>query len=173
VALAAVRDSPERFSRVAVLDASPSARPDGTGSEQSRDVLALLRGLPRTFRSRGEFVAAVEAGGQPRFMAQWLAMNLVPEAGGTLRWSLELEGMESLFRSVLTEDDWDVVSSLPEGVRLTFIIGGGSGVVEAPALTQLAQLPRVRVEVIPGAGHWLHVDAPDQTFAALERALLD
>jgi pimeloyl-ACP methyl ester carboxylesterase len=30
----------------------------------------------------------------------------------------------------------------------------------------------VTLEEIPGAGHWLQVDAPEATFAAVERALL-
>jgi len=29
----------------------------------------------------------------------------------------------------------------------------------------------VTVEEIPGAGHWLQVDAPEATFGAMERAL--
>jgi esterase len=172
VALAAVRARPAGFSRVAVLDASPAARPDGVGSEQSRDILALLRRLPQRFASRGAFVSEVESAGQPREIAQWLAMNLVPRPEGGFWLSIDLEGMESLFRSVLTEDDWGVVSAVPDGVRLTFIVGENSGVVETATRARLAQLPRVSLEVIPRAGHWLHVDAPEATFAAVERALL-
>ena len=29
----------------------------------------------------------------------------------------------------------------------------------------------VTLEEIPGAGHWVHVDAPEETFTAVERAL--
>jgi esterase len=172
VALATLRARPGAFSRVVVLDASPAARPDGTGSEQSRDILALLRRLPERFPSRAAFVSAVESAGQPRDIAQWLAMNLAPEPEGGFGLTIDLDGMESLFRSVLSEDDWDVVSALPDRIRLTFIVGANSGVVEPETGTRLAQLPRVRVEVIPNAGHWLHVDAPEATFAAVARALL-
>lgn len=65
VVLATQRASGQRFSRAVVLDASPSARLDGLGSEQSRDVLALLERLPVEFATRAEFVAAVELEGSP------------------------------------------------------------------------------------------------------------
>ncbi|HZX40846.1 MAG TPA: alpha/beta fold hydrolase, partial [Myxococcaceae bacterium] len=173
VVLAAQRASGQRFPRAVVLDASPSARPDGVGSEQSRDVLALLARLPREFATRAEFVNAVEAGGQTRDIAQWLAMALRPGGRGFVL-PLDLPGLESLFRSVLAEDDWDVVGSVPPGHRLAFVVGGRSGVVEPAARARLAALaPAVTLEEVPGAGHWLHVDAPDATFAAIERGLAE
>jgi esterase len=171
VVLAAQRASGQRFGRAVVLDASPSPRPDALGAEQTRDILTLLEQLPREYRTRAEFVAAAEAGGQPRAIAQWLAMALQP-AGGTLVLDLDLPGLESLYQSVLAEDDWDVVTSVPEGHRLGFVVGGASPTVEPAARERLAALaPRVTLEEIPGAGHWVHVDAPEATFAAVERAL--
>jgi|SRR5215471_13988398 len=171
VVLATQRASGQRFPRAVVLDASPSARPEGLGSEQSRDVLALLRTLPRSYPTRTDFVRAVEAGGQSLAIAQWLAMWLEPGDRG-FQLLLDLPGLEGLFRSVLTEDDWDVVTSVPPGHRLAFVVAGRSSVVEPEARVRLAALaPWVTVEVIPDAGHWLQVDAPDATFAAVERAL--
>ncbi|HUM09410.1 MAG TPA: alpha/beta fold hydrolase [Myxococcaceae bacterium] len=172
VVLAAQRASGQRFPGAVVLDASPAARPDGLGSEQSRDVLALLARLPREYATRGEFVNAVEAGGQSRAIAQWLAMALQPGGRGFVL-PLDLPGLTSLFRSVLAEDDWDVVGSVPPGHRLGFVVGGRSGVVQPAARERLAALaPAVTLEEIPDAGHWLHVDAPEATFAAVERAIL-
>src|SRR5215471_2259083 len=81
VVLAVQRASGQRFPRAVVLDASPSPRPDGLGAEQSRDILTLLGRLPREYGTRAEFVAAVEAAGQPRPIAQWLAMTLQPTGG--------------------------------------------------------------------------------------------
>ena len=173
VVLAVQRASAQRFPRAVVMDASPSPRPDELGAEQSRDILTLLGHLPREYGTRAEFVAAVEAAGQPRPIAQWLAMTLQP-AGGTLVLDLDLPGLESLYRSVLTEDDWDVVTSVPPGHRLAFVVGGASATVDPVARERLAALAHgVTLEEIPGAGHWVHVDAPEATFAAVERALSD
>ena len=171
VVLAAQRASGQRFPRAVILDASPSARPEGLGTEQSSEVLALLRALPRSYANRTDFDRAMEAGGQSRAIAQWLAMWLDPAQHG-FQLSLDLPGLEALFRSVLAEDDWDVVTSVPAGHRLGFVVGGRSSVVEPEARARLAALtPRVTLEEVPDAGHWLQVDAPDATFAAVERAL--
>jgi len=171
VVLALQRASGQRVPRAVVLDASPATRPDGLGAEQTRDILTLLARLPREYRTRAEFVAAAEAAGQPRSIAQWLAMALQP-SGGKLIVDLDLPGLESLYASVLAEDDWDVVTSVPAGHRLAFVVGGSSPTVDPAARERLAALaPRVTVEEIPGAGHWVHVDAPEATFAAVERAL--
>ena len=173
VVLGVQRASGQRFRRAVVLDASPSPRPDGLGAEQSREILTLLEQLPREYGTRAEFVARVEAAGQPRSIAQWLAMNLQP-AGGKLVLDLDLPGLESLYESVLAEDDWDVVNSVPAGHRLAFVVGGASATVDPASRERLAALaPAVTLEEIPGAGHWVHVDAPEATFAALERALAD
>ena len=76
--LALQRASGQRVPRAVVLDASPSPRPDGLGPEQTREILTLLAQLPREYATRAEFVAAAEGGGQPRAIAQWLAMALQP-----------------------------------------------------------------------------------------------
>jgi esterase len=173
VTLALQRASGQSIRRAVVLDASPSRRPDGVGSEQTRDILTLLGQLPREYGTRAEFVAAAEAGGQPRDIAQWLAMALRP-SDGKLTLDLDLPGFESLYASVLDEDDWDVVTSVPPGHRLAFVVGGASATVDSETRERLSALaPRVTLEEIPGAGHWVHVDAPEATFAAVERALMD
>jgi len=172
VVLAAQRQSEHRFGRVVVLDASPTARPDGLGSEQSRDILALLGTMPERFENRTAFTTRVEQAGQPRSISQWLAMNLVVDPAGGFQLGVDLAGMGALFRSVLAEDDWDVVEATRPPERLTFVVGGASNVVDPETRARLARLaPAVELEVVPGAGHWLQVDAPDATFAAVERAL--
>jgi pimeloyl-ACP methyl ester carboxylesterase len=171
VVLAVQRANRQRIPRAVVIDASPSPRPAGRGAEQSREILDLLARLPRDYATRAELVGALQAAGQPRPIAQWLAMLLQP-AGGRFVLSLDLPGLESLYGSVLAQDDWDVVTSVPPGHRLSFIVGGASHTVEPAARERIRALaPEVTLEEIPGAGHWVHVDAPEATFAAMERAL--
>jgi pimeloyl-ACP methyl ester carboxylesterase len=171
VVLAMQRASGQRFPRAVVIDASPSPRHDGLGAEQSREILDLLARLPRDYATRTEFVHALEAAGQPRPIAQWLAMALQP-AAGRFALSLDLAGLASLYESVLAEDDWDVVTTVPPGHRLSFIVGGASPTVEPAARERIRALaPEVTLEEVPGAGHWVHVDAPEATFAAVEGGL--
>jgi len=134
--------------------------------------LALLGTMPERFENRTAFTTRVEQAGQPRSISQWLAMNLVVDPPGGFRLRVDLAGMGALFRSVLAEDDWDVVEATRPPERLTFVVGGASNVVDPETRARLARLaPAVELEVVPGAGHWLQVDAPDATFAAVERAL--
>jgi esterase len=172
VALAWARDAPG-LRRAMVLDASPGPRPTGTGSEMTEEVLGLLRALPSILPSRRAFVEKVEAAGQSPGVAAWLAMNLEPTDGG-VRLAVDLEAMESLFEDVLLRDDWGVVESPPAELRLDFILGGRSTTVDAAArarLERLAAAGRVGLTVLPGAGHWVHVDDPVGTFRAVSAAL--
>src|SRR4029079_3464887 len=93
VVLALERASGQRVQRAVVLDASPEPRPDGLGAEQTRDILTLRARLPREYRTRAEFVAAAEAAGQPRSIAQWLAMAL-QASGGKRILAIDLPGLE-------------------------------------------------------------------------------
>lgn len=159
--------------RGVVLDASPGRRQSGTGSEMTRAVLDVLRGLPPLLPSRRAFVERVEAAGQSPGVAAWLAMNLEPVPGG-VRLGVDLEAMESLFGDVLGRDDWGVVESPPPGLRFHFVLGGRSTTVDQAArarLEQLAAAGRVGLTVLPEAGHWVHVDDPEGTFRAVSAAL--
>jgi pimeloyl-ACP methyl ester carboxylesterase len=153
VVLAAQRQSDHRFSRAVVLDASPAARPDGLGSEQSRDILELLGRMPARFGNRTEFITQVEAAGQPRAIAQWLAMNLVVDQPGLFRLGVELPGMASLFRSVLAEDDWDVVTSVRPPERLSFV-SAAPGVVDPQTLSASPLLRLLRGRAGGPSGRW-------------------
>jgi pimeloyl-ACP methyl ester carboxylesterase len=158
---------------VAVLDASPSPRLQGRGSESTQEVLAVLRRLPPVVASREAFVERVVAAGQSPPIAQWLAMNLKTVEGG-MSLAVDLEGMEALLRDVFRRDDWAVVESPPPGVRFDFVLGGRSMTVDAEArarLERLAAAGRIGLTVLPDAGHWVHVDDPEGTLQAVSRAL--
>ncbi len=146
--------SGHRFPRAVVLDASPGARPDGLGSEQSRDILALLARLPARFGNRTEFITAVEPAGQPRAIAQWLAMNLsrgsgrrIPARGGPGGDGLAVP--ERARRGRLGRGERGAGS--PD--RLSFVVGGASGVVDPETQARLARLaPAVRAGGRPRRG---------------------
>jgi esterase len=158
---------------VVVLDASPSPRPEGRGSESTAEVLAVLRQVPPVVASREAFVERVVAAGQPLPIAQWLAMNLERVEGG-MALAVDLAGMEALLRDVFRRDDWAVVESPPPGVRFDFVLGGRSMTVDVEArarLERLAAAGRIGLTVLPEAGHWVHVDDPEATFRAVSKAL--
>jgi esterase len=161
------------LSHAFLLDTNPGPRPAGRGSETTSEVLKVLRRLPRAWPSREAFVAAVEGAGQPRSMAQWLAMNLQRTNAG-LAFALDIAAMEFLFQDVLGRDDWPVLESPPPGLRLDFILGGRSTTVQGEDLLRLEGLAaagRLRLTVLKEAGHWVQVDDAAGTLKAVSEAL--
>jgi esterase len=156
-----------------LLDTNPGPRPAGRGSETTQQVLSLLRTLPQAWPSREAFVKQVEAAGQPTAMARWLAMNL-QHAGEGFVFGLELSAMEALLEDVLVRDDWPLLEAPPPGLAFHVILGGRSRTVEGEDLARMERLAaqgRLRLTVLPEAGHWVQVDAPVQTLGAVSEAL--
>jgi pimeloyl-ACP methyl ester carboxylesterase len=150
-----------------VLDASPSIRvteaprPEGDPGDGAVDVLRALERLPKSFETRDEFLDAMTGRGFSRGLAEWLAMNLVPE-DGAYRLRLELAAIDALLVDYCRQDLWPVVESteLPGAVR--FVVAGRSSAVSAEDRARLEDLSaagRVALHLLPDAGHWLHLDA--------------
>jgi pimeloyl-ACP methyl ester carboxylesterase len=150
-----------------VVDSTPGARPDGRGSSGVRHIVELLTELPPEFPDRNAFAAWIEARGVSRPTAMWLAMNVRPEAGTgpeTTRFvfRIDVEQVRTMMDDYFVTDYWPVVEA-PESGRYTHLVTGEkSEVVDAPDRARAAACPRTTVDVVAGAGHWVHVDAPDR-----------
>ena len=153
--------SPPHLAQTWVLDASPSPRPGGMAEPDNTvvEVLELMERLPRTWPRREDFVAAVVADGRAPALAQWLAMNLVAEAGSyVLR--LDLPAIREMLVDYYAADLWDgVLRETPGSVEI--VIAERSTTISAADRDRLAAAPpHVHVHRV-AAGHWLHIDAPD------------
>jgi esterase len=143
-----------------VLDASPSARPDALADPANSvtRVLALMERLPRTWARREDFVSAIVADGQPLVLAQWLAMNVVPE-DGAYRLRLDLAQMRALLADYYARDLWSALDD-PRGGDVQIVIAERAATVSADDRARLASAPaHVQVTYVD-AGHWLNVEAP-------------
>ncbi len=158
-----------------VLDASPSARPGGAA--EARSVVALLRravaAAPEGYADRDAFTRFVVEQGQPRAIADWLAMNLGALPNGRRGLRLDLDRIETLLESHLATDTWGVVESGDFVKNIRFLLGGRSPTVDEEdrqrlARAQLAGRP-VSVDIAPEAGHWVHVDSPGLVLAVLQK----
>ena len=164
VALCLLGQAPE-LERVVTIDSAPGPRLDARGSEATVRVLGLLEALIGPWKSRDAFIAEVEARGESRSMASWLAMNLAVEADRyVLR--LELGRIRSLLDSYLALDAWPMVEAAVATGRtqVDLVIANGSLVYSPEDRARAAGLAsaspeRIRVQVLEG-GHWLHVENP-------------
>ena len=168
VSLAYHRLRPD-LERVVLLDSAPFARPYRAGSEQTMQIIELLERAPASFTTRAEFIAYVHKHGHSRAIADWLAMNLERHEGA-LRLRVDLAQIRALLDDYFTLDLGEVVER--GSARVDLLIAGRSEVygpnevARAEALAQRSA-GRVRVHHLPDAGHWLHVDEPQQVLRIL------
>jgi pimeloyl-ACP methyl ester carboxylesterase len=174
VALAWAASTARPPSLVVAVDSNPGPRPDRRGAEGTMRALDALRAMGGPFPSREAFTAGLVARGLARDLAAWLAMNVVARDGA---WSLrtDVAAIEQMLDDYFARDLWPVVESPPAGTRVLEVVGGASTSLDANDRARLAEAAardeRVRVVVVPNAGHWVHVDAPDETVALLADAL--
>ena len=144
-----------------VIDSTPDVRePSGSAWE----MLGFLRRHPGPFRGRDEAIAALESGGFPRPVAQWMSTNVVPGEGDAWDWRLDPDQMEALLLSFFETDAWGVVEEPPADTHIHFVKASESGIldVEAQARIQAAAMQhgQAHLHIVEG-GHWLNADNPE------------
>lgn len=171
VVLEWLRSRANRRSEAWVIDASPSPSRPERDTSATAEVLRTLDTLPRLWASREAFVAALTEAGQPQAIAQWLAMNLRRTDDGKRRFGPELSVIRELIEDYARTDCWDLVEAPPAACSLSLVIGGRSTAVSLPDRKRIERIAmlnsRVSVHLIEGAGHWVHIDAPDALLALL------
>lgn len=159
---------------VVSVDSNPGLREDATGSAQIRDVLAALESLPAVIPSREAFTAHMKSRGLSNAITAWLMMNLRPADNGfALR--LNLPAIHEMLADYFARDDWSLIES-PGVAHTTVVIGGRSPAFSASERARVSRAAsehpeHVSMELIEGAGHWVHVDAPDELHAIVTKAL--
>jgi len=161
VVLATRALAPTRLAQTWMFDASPSARPGAETDPKNTvtAVLALMERLPKQWAKRDEFVAAVVGEGHAAPLAQWLAMNVVPE-GDHYELRLDLGALREMLTDYYSQDLWPVAldPALPGTVEV--VIAEKSNTIDAADRARLEHPPvHLHVHRVL-AGHWLHIEAP-------------
>jgi len=106
-------------------------------------------------------------------IVQFLMKNLKrnKEDGG-FEWKFQLDVLRNCYSEILAP----VQSTHTFSGPTSFLMGGASHYLSEGDLPDIRRFfPEARLEIIPGAGHWIHADAPEQTEelvrAHLERAI--
>jgi pimeloyl-ACP methyl ester carboxylesterase len=165
--------APASLRQTWMFDASPSPR---LGAEADPDnsvvrVLDLMERLPKTYAKRDDFIAAVTAEGHALALAQWLAMNVVPDDTGQLYLRLDLGALRTMLRDYYAQDLWPVAFDPALPGELHVVIADRSSTVSAEDRARLAAAPpHVHVHHID-AGHWLHIEAPANVVDLLSSGL--
>ena len=92
-------------------------------------------------------------------------MNLMRTESGPLRFRPRSAVIEHLVRDYFHYDAWPIVEARPTSTQWHLVIGEASDNygpdARARARRIAAQSSSVQVHLIPEAGHWVHVDAPE------------
>jgi esterase len=92
---------------------------------------------------------------------QFLLKNLDRKPDGSFEWKFNLAVLHRDYEHILE----GITAPHPIDVPTLFIRGGNSDYVldeDFPAIRKM--FPQVKFETIPGAGHWVHAEAPDAFF---------
>jgi pimeloyl-ACP methyl ester carboxylesterase len=151
-------EAPERVSRLVVVDMGVGLNREGT--ERIRE--SVLR-APQRFESR-EAAARYIRGARPlypqRELERRLRHNLRPTPDGGLEWRHDRRAIEEIYRLAREAD----LAELAGSVRCPALLiwGEASDVLPREGAERTAALLRAELETMPGAGHSLISDRPEE-----------
>ncbi len=146
---------PERVDRLVVVDMAPKAYPARHGP-----ILEALQAVrPADYPDRAAIDAALARYLPSVPIRQFLLKNLTldPETK-TYRWQMNLDAIvrhyERLNEALPATAVFEGPALFVRGERSDYILDGDEALI-----TQ--HFPQARLVTIPGAGHWVHADAPE------------
>ena len=148
-----------------LLDSSPTARPSAmeTETEQADSpvrVVAILKSLPATsYSEREDFYRALMEKGLSRPLVQWLGMQLGRNENEEFTFLLDPYAIAELLADYYKLDTWDSLAAFSGPKHL--VRAERSQVVSLDDQKRFNEMERATSYLLEGAGHWLHVDAPD------------
>jgi len=144
---------PHRVQRLVVADIAPRAYPP----RHQAIFDALLAVDLATCSTRHEVETALAPRLPDRALRQFLLKSITRRPDGALAWKFNLRAIRDHYH--------DLYAALPEGrvcpAPALFIGGGASDYLTEADATPIRRLfPDARFHTTPGAGHWLHIEAP-------------
>jgi esterase len=150
--------------RLVIVDTAPKSY-----EPSQRYVLETLRSLDLTrYKSFSDVDAALAEKISDNSLRQFLLKNLARDENGRLHWKIHLAAIDrnydKLLRGLPPERTFDKPA--------LFIRGGRSNYIEDDDVPLIRQIfPQAEVATLPEAGHWVHIDAPEEFFQTVVKFL--
>jgi len=164
-AMALALAHPDRLERLIVVDIAPHSYTDALSSyTQAMRSVDLMAAASRTEVQRQLQGLLPDAS-----VAPFLVQNLV-QRNEHFDWRINLAAIASCMPSLV---DFPAALKKRRFDKTTTVIAGAlSDYVAVGDVSSFAPMfPNLQVEVIAGAGHWVHADKPQEFIAAVQRAL--
>lgn len=161
-AMAFAQRWPEALKKLVVIDIGPAEHQNN----QAHIVEALRTTDLSPGRTRKEVEAHISTLVKEPGVVQFLMKNLYWQTEDQLAWRVNVPLLDRELQSVLAAIGPEKVM-----VPTVFIRGGQSGYIlreDIPAIQE--QFPNSRIETVPYAGHWVHVQAPDEVIATIRES---
>ncbi len=159
---------PRSVAALVIIDIAPDDSSHGYGFGRLVDT---LRNAPvGDFSDRIEADRALSAQLPDATLRAFFLQNLHRTQQG-FAWQLNLD----LIAEALPEiSGWPSDLGGPSDVPVLWVRGGESGYVRDEHIRPMTRLfPRTQLVTIPGAGHWVNSDAPDELVSAIREFLTD
>ena len=154
----------EQVDRLVVVDIAPKPY-----EPSQRYLLKAMRALDLTrYKSFADVDAALAPEVSSESLRQFLLKNLARDENGRLRWRIDLEAIDRNYDKL-------VQGLSPErsfNKSTLFIRGGRSNYIEDDDTRLIRQMfPQAKIATLPEAGHWVHVDEPEEFFQTVVNLL--
>ena len=190
---------PDLVRRLIVVDIAPTAGPE-TISSEAEHLIGYIKGMKavdlKAIRSREEAETVLEAYlsvilscstkkdliasfEQDPVERVFLLTNLVPEADlgngrHSYKWRIPLDILEKTLHNIR---NFDMSKEIESGMTYTkptlFIGGGNSNYISKKNIPVIEKLfPNASVKVIPGAGHWVQAEKPNEFIEVVKQFML-
>jgi pimeloyl-ACP methyl ester carboxylesterase len=147
----------QQVDRLIVVDIAPKAY-----EPSQRYLLKAMQSLDLScYKSFADVNAALAPEVSSESLRQFLIKNLARDENGRLRWKLHLEAIDRNYDKLLRGLGVERSFNKPT----LFIRGGRSNYIEDDDAFVIRQMfPQAEIATLPKAGHWVHVDAPEEFF---------
>ncbi len=156
---------PDRLEKLVVVDIAPRPYPP-----HHQQILAGLNAIPvAQLKTRSEADAILGEYVSELGIRQFLLKNLYREPkSGEFRWRINLPVLTEQIENVGAE----IHSLHAFGKPTLFLHGGNSEYIRPQDVPEIKALfPRATLTALPGTGHWLHAEKPEEFVAVLRRFL--
>ena len=164
VAMQFATESPEWIDKLVIVDISPKAYPP---SHQL--LLDAMQNLElRRLKTYGEVEAALAQSISDASLRKFVVTNLARNSNGDLYWRIGLDSLaanyDQLIKPPAISNSFDKPTCFVRGAQSNFI-------ADQDLASIREYFPRAEFHTIPNAGHWVHIDAPEEFHRVVDEYL--